>query len=182
MKIALNFGGFYQSWHDEIVEQAVAYACGLVDEDTGEVRSDELFASINSWEPYFQQYAEAWVDQFNDEVGTSLEFARIDSPREYNFRTDAIMVDASNRDILRIFAYVRENLLKSDALEIARSITTSRDGFIAFYKYYQLFQRENRDLLAECLCDAIIAAQNNSYPWIVEDFEAEYCPQLEVAA
>jgi len=180
MKTALNFGGFYQSWHDEQLERAVAYACDLVDE-CGEIKWDEMYASINSWTPYREQYAEAWLGQFNDEIGTSLAFEGINSPREYNFRTDAIMASMTTRDALALFKYVRENDLKNDVFDRMREITTSRDGYLAFYSYRDLFKRENRDLLMECLCDAIIE-EHGGMAWIVEDFEADYIPALEAVA
>jgi len=180
MKTAINFGGFYNSWHEEQVEYGVAYAGDFADE-SGNIQWDEVHDSINSWEPYFEQYAQAWLDQFNDEVGTSLTLEGINSPREYNFRTDAIMASLTIQDFRRIFAYIREHDLKDQAIEIMRDITTSRSGYIAFYSYPDLFKRENRDLLAQCLIDAIIE-ENGGSNWIVEEFYPDYSPELGVAA
>jgi hypothetical protein len=42
MNIRIDFGGFYESYHDSIVERAMADSIGAVDDD-GEIDGDKLY-------------------------------------------------------------------------------------------------------------------------------------------
>ena len=177
MDISINFGGFYNSHHEYIAEQAVAYEIGAVDPDTGEIDHDKLY-EFNDWSTVFLDYAQQWLDMLNSELDTDFKFISLDSPREYNFRTDVIYARASTADCLKVFKAVKEVDIKSDVYRIIRDRTTSSDGYAAFYKYGDIFEKENLHFLIEFMLDALLDSFNESYPFIKEDF---YCSQpLEI--
>lgn len=81
------------------------------------------------------QYAEEYLDLVNRTLGLHLSKngkASIDSPREYNFRTDEIWfdVDLLVEDTDRIIALMKEH--RDELRKIIREHHTSCDGFISF--------------------------------------------------
>ena len=56
-KSQLNFGGFYGTIHDSIVEEAVANELGAIDKDS-----------------YRVAYCKDWLSAFNAEFDTEIEF------------------------------------------------------------------------------------------------------------
>jgi hypothetical protein len=184
MNISLNFGGFYESFHDDICERATAWAVGADDPDTGEIDSEALYSKNIDWASVYTEYAQQWLDLFNDETGARLEFVRIVSPRFYNFETDAIIAECSRRDLLRLLDHARWLGIRDNVRERMRDLTQSRSGFIAFYSYEDLFKSENRDIFAQCVCDAIIQHESDAggYGFLVEDFSLSFDPEIKVAA
>lgn len=167
----INFGGFYNSYHESIVERAVALMIGADDPDTGEIDHDKLY-DFNDWEKYNVQYCAAFINKLNYELSTDLIFRSMSSPKEYNFRTDTINVDISKTDVLKLFTYIKDNSLKNEVFAGIKNATTSRDGYSAFYSYCELFTSENRHFLIEIMIDVILADLGKDYPFIEEDF---YC-------
>ena len=48
MNTTINFGGFYHTHHEYIIEQAVGYMLGIDDPETGEMDSEAL-CNFNDW-------------------------------------------------------------------------------------------------------------------------------------
>ncbi len=184
MQVSINFGGFYESFHDDICERATAWAVGANDPDTGEIDGEALYSKNIDWWSVHTEYAQQWLDLFNSETGASLEFVRLDSPRFYNFQTDTIVAECSRGDLLRLLDHARWLGIRDNVRERMRDVTQSRSGFIAFYSYEDLFKSENRDIFAQCVCDAIIEHESDAggYGFIVEDFSLSFDPEMEAAA
>ncbi len=90
--VALNFGGLYASNHNDNID----YRIEQIFEDE-ELPYDEVFDHI-PYKAIYTEYAKRYVSAFNDYSDLNLEFIRLDSPREYNFRTDVIMVNMCMQD------------------------------------------------------------------------------------
>jgi len=184
MQVSINFGGFYESWHDDICERATAWAVGAIDPDTGEIDGEALYSKNIDWWSVHTEYAQRWLDLFNDETCARLEFVRVNSPRFYNFESDAIIAECSRSDLLALLKHTRWLGIRDNVRERMRDVTQSRSGYIAFYSYGDLFKSENRDIFAQGVCDAIIEHENDAggYGFIVEDFSLSFDPEMEVAA
>ena len=98
MRTTIEFGGFYGSVHEAIVEGCVERAfCddnGIVDWDNVEVDWHECNKNyMHEWTTIF----EAWL---KDEYGISIKFKNLElsSPRYYNYATDKIDCDLSKRE------------------------------------------------------------------------------------
>ena len=170
MYSTVNFGGFYNSFHDYICERAVAYEIGAVDDD-GEINGDKLF-DYNDWERVHNNYASEWLDALNSELDTNLKFVSLDSPKFYNYSTDTIHVSYTHGDALKLFKYIKDNDLKGEVYRIIKDRTTSCDGYHAFYKYADIFAKDGNGFLIEFMLDAIIDSLNADYPFVLDDF---YC-------
>ena len=68
---------------------------------TGEIDSEALY-DFHDWPSVMNDYAKQWLDMLNADLGTSLSFMELNSPREYNFKTDVIFADIPDDDILLI--------------------------------------------------------------------------------
>ena len=172
MKTQINFGGFYHTHHDDIVDQGVAMSLDCYDYELGEVASDKLYdtATSEDWKNAQIDYCSQYVDMLNNELNTVIKVNSLDSPREYNFSTDVILANITRKDVLKLFKYVRDNDLKSELVENSERKTTSVSGYIPYYSYSDFFKVENRYHLVEALLDVIIDMLGEDYPFMVEDF------------
>ena len=147
--IQLPFSGFYESlWSsalDTQEEQFIEYACGEGDESQfpPELRLDsDVYADalMNATDHRKSELAivRGYVDAFDSvaktELGFSLglTFETMDSPREYNFKTDRVFAFISPYKVRRLFAMSRRDKHATLATEI-KEHCTSYDGFISWY-------------------------------------------------
>lgn len=172
IETSINFGGFYESIHDTIVTEAVARDVGAENEETGEIDWNEDMDNYNDWKTVQIKYCKEWIDLFNEEFDTKVIFKGLDSPKEYNFRTDTIDTDISIKDVLTLFKVVKEQDLKKNVIDNLKRITTYRDGYIPWHDYTDMFKAENRCFVVEALIDELLKEKdkNDSYPFILEEF------------
>ena len=111
----INFGGFYESIHSYYIDNNI-----------------EDFETVD-YTALQTIYGTAYVDMINEELGSEIKFIGIDSPREYNFTTDKLVVDVNAVSLQGIKAFIRENELKEEVQSLLDEVTTSRDGYIPFY-------------------------------------------------
>lgn len=110
MKTTLPFAGFYNSVYEDCIER-------LFEEDNEELDVSKLALAIA------KDYTEFFAHLFN----LKLTFKSLFRPREYNFRTDEIVVDL--QDVEDLYKRVNKKTLK----DIAREKFSDRSGFISFY-------------------------------------------------
>jgi len=170
VNIFIDFGGFYETWHSEICERAIAYELGLID-DCGEIddSQDKLF-DFNQWGEIHAQYAEQWLDMFNNELDTNIKYLGLISPRFYNYQTDVIGADISSADCLKVMRFIRENDLKSELIRLIQNTVTHSSGYIPFYTWRDIFYRENRDILMRLAIEVIIESFNQNYIFALDEF------------
>jgi hypothetical protein len=99
----------------------------------GEDNTDS-YEDIEDQLDYLKAYieiAKQWLNKFNDITGLSLEYMKIDSPKEYNFTTDRLIARISIDEL---------NLLKNiptidpEAFQkVLDKHFKSYDGFCSFY-------------------------------------------------
>jgi len=170
IKTQLNFGGFYNTIHDSIVEDAVAFDIGAIDENDENDWDNEDLINFSNWSAYKSEYCKDWVALLNEELGTEIVYTSLDSPREYNFSTDVIIAHISVKDTLKLFKLIKENDLKEEVIEEIEKHTTSRSGYSPYYKYADLFKSENRYFLIEIMIDILLEYREVVDTMIVEEF------------
>lgn len=191
MRAYISFAGFYNSWisPDSALESTremdadyLAREYGFTDEEI-----TAYFDACNdafSFSEYKETVGEKWVEEYqallNDIDGlesVKLDFAAVDSPREYNFTTDACAVRIRADDLRKVRKYA-ETIARSengDAIEISegeeipagyytftdyiRERLRGRDGFIPHYSndVHQWGAVSNWDeAQTECLFDFVL--------------------------
>ena len=164
IKTNINFGGFYNSIHSDILDSEIE-CLGYEDE-------------VINFEATHKAYSKNYIKVLNNILDTDLIFKTLNSPKYYNFTTDIINVEISKKDILKLFKYVKDADLKGEVFNIIKDSSTSKDGYIAFYDYADFFKKDNLDILVECLMDIII---ENLQDAIIDDIvEGMHSDCLEI--
>ena len=153
----INFGGFYNSIHSDIIESYI--------EDL-----EYNWEDVDYKETY-KIYSESYIKVLNNILDTNIIFKALNIPKFYNYSTDFINVEISKKDILKLFKYVKEGELKEEAFNIIKEASTPRDGYVAFYNYADFFKKDNLDILVECLLDVII---ENLQDRIIDGIQSNY--------
>ena len=142
IKTTVNFGGFYNSIHSDIIDTYV--------EDMEYNWENVDYIST------YKEYSKSYIKVLNNILDTNIIFKALNSPKFYNYSTDTINVEISKKDILKLFKYIKDEDLKQEVFNIIKEASTSRDGYIAFYNYVDFFKKDNLGILAECLIDVIL--------------------------
>ena len=143
-KVALNFGGFYNSVHSALIDTEIENIL-----ETEELNYDEICDYID-FRRIYREYSKRLVDDFNDKFDLNLKFSHLIQPKEYNFTTDIIIVDISFQDYNYLFLDTDQDKLKH---KITKA-TTNRDGYSAFYNYSEMLNEPQ--FIAEFLLDIIM--------------------------
>jgi len=154
----IPFGGFYESlWSDLIDREVESFA-----ENRTEEQDSVYYPESNMPEPLHvdfgfawehMNYAAAYLDVAKDYVeafaewledaardidpdapACGLTFARLDSPREYNFRTDDIDCDVNESFVAWMFAQTEKDGFRALTRTLERR-HKSYDGFHSFYSH-----------------------------------------------
>ena len=157
----VNFGGFYESIHSDVVASFIA-------------DMEYNWEDVNYNDTY-KNYSKNYIKVLNNILDTNIIFKALNSPKFYNYSTDIINVELSKKDILKLFKYIKEEELKQEVFNIIKDSSTSKDGYIAFYNYADFFKKDNLDILAECLFDVIIEnLQDDIIDVIVEGRHSDF--------
>lgn len=131
IEIELPFSGFYESLHNQFLEDAIESAFNY-DYETGEdVELGDDYdqarwdADIN-WPEIQENYSKAYVEEFGQEFDLDLEFVATTSPKYYNFSTDRIFANIPLEQIERIRKEAEAHV---DYAEFIKERYTSYDGF-----------------------------------------------------
>jgi hypothetical protein len=172
MRTTIEFGGFYGSVHEGLVENAVE---GFFGEDYAD---DEGFEP--TWDTYYANYINEYTRNLSewlaDEHDVTVEFKKLslDRPKYYNFETDKIIADLTKRDTMRLLAKFDKNI---DFDTYLLDATQSYDGYISFYTYDEAKANKNDikvQYLLSYLCNQFnehdmydYYDRNNSYERII---------------
>lgn len=142
--VSIPFSGFYQSWHDTALDDALqSFAEYFTDGESEDARFNthtteqvtEAAWGAANWSKAHayvaSEYAAAFIAACDERAGwkTRGRFVEMVSPREYNFRSDELFVFYPRATIRRMRREV--DTAKLDAVASERH--TSRDGFHSFY-------------------------------------------------
>ena len=166
MKTFIEFGGFYNSYHSAIIES-------YIESFEYEGYSEYNFDNIN-WQETYLSYIESYcynLERFiSYQYDINIDFKNIslDSPREYNFRTDEIDCTVNEKQSLKLLKL----LLKDDDFhKQLKSVTTHRDGYIPHYTYEELLNMKDNMIIS--IMFSFIANEFNSDTCNLADIEYE---------
>ena len=141
--VALNFGGFYDSVHSNLIDTEIENIL-----ETEDLEYDQICDYID-FKAIHLEYSKRLVLDFNDNFDLNLKFEQLIQPKEYNFTTDIIIVDMTFQDYNYLFLDTDQDELKH---KITKA-TTNRDGYSAFYNYSEML--DEPQFIAEFLLDII---------------------------
>lgn len=153
MRISIEFGGFYGSVHEGLVEGAIemfnADDDGVMDWDNVDIDWGDAYES------YIKEYTDILSEWLADDYGVTIAFKKLklNSPKFYNFETDTIMADVTKREVMRILAKFDKDMEFDTYLKDA---TKSYDGYMSFYDYDEAKANKNDikiQYLMRYLCD-----------------------------
>jgi hypothetical protein len=179
---SIPFSGFYSSYHDAQLDDALSLICS---DDCGEIddaRWNVAYDAID-WRKVHLAYAQEYTARMLSECGIKAKFKHLDSPREYNFRTDEIDIEISLSELQRIYAECDKsqlNILVADRLK-------ARSGFCPFYSDdladwsdLEEWESPQLSLLIECYCDANCDAETRDL-YLMDDCNGDLTIILEQA-
>lgn len=167
-EILVNFGGFYNSIHDAQIENQFEAYEDNIDTGANEDNRDYTKTQVHYSKEYLKKMEQFL---FNEKIEVKFKFVRIESPREYNFRTDKIVVNILKKYQKSIINFVN-NKFAVELIELVREQTTARDGYRPFYTFDDIYKHNINDLLLEA-CLEIICEQVNKDE-LPYEFELEY--------
>ena len=130
LEFALEFGGFYHSWHSERIDNDIE----MYDYDWEEI----------DYKKTHNNYCKGLLESVNNELDMNLEFVELDSPREYNFTTDKIITSIPHKE----FTDLKQKYTNdSEFVEWINEESKSRDGFHSFYSGLDAIIKEDAILL-----------------------------------
>lgn len=130
LEFALEFGGFYHSWHSERITNDIE----MYDYDWEEI----------DYKKTHNNYCKGLLESVNNELDMNLEFVELDSPREYNFTTDKIIASIPHKEFTDL---KKEYVNNSEFVEWINEESKSRDGFHSFYSGLDAIIKEDAILL-----------------------------------
>jgi len=148
---SLPFSGFYDSIHSDRLDRV------LIDEELPIEEQDKLFDEID-WKKEQINYAKGYTDIISELLGMPLQFEELDSPREYNFRTDRIFVKIQTSDVQKLKELVDYAQMK----DYVRQHFTSRDGFSSYYENdYDEWLKQEEEFDHNQICSLISVYLND---------------------
>jgi len=139
----IPFQGFCNSLYSYAIEGAIESSLDWYTEDyeLTEAQRDTLangYLEKNTSEFYYnvsKDYAESFIYEIERDTGLTLNarFESMESPREYNFKTDRIFIELTEDSAVAFVNYILENH-KDEFRNLIAQRFTSRDGFWSNYK------------------------------------------------
>jgi hypothetical protein len=176
MQLTLNFGGFYQGIHEDIINNAVSRELEYSMEDTDSDDEDRFYSRLD-YSKIYLEYAKYYVREFFISVllnyGVKLTIKpkniSISSPKEYNFYTDVIILSDVSKTTVKNLTRLFNTLVKDDDefREFIRYKTTSRDGYMPYYTYDEVVAKVDLSVSLEFLLQYLANEFNDTiYPQV----------------
>lgn len=142
--VALNFGGFYDSVHSTLIDTEIENILETENLEYGQICDYIDFKAIHL------EYAKRLVLDFNNNFDLNLKFEQLIQPKEYNYKTDEILVEMSMQD----YNYLWLNTDQTSIQLKVQDATTARDGYMPLYNSSELL--DEPQFIAEFLLDIIM--------------------------
>jgi len=163
METLFNFGGFYESLYSAAIDDVV------YDEDEENTIDSDAVDFKNLHNEVAKDITLKFAEYIEDEFGVelTLEYVELNSPKFYNYGTDTISVKISKEDLIQLDLLVANDSDLQSILEgIVEDTTTSKSGYIPFYKYDEVMAKINDDNISvyyQSLLDALMEYNKASY-------------------
>ena len=127
----------YEAWHDGRYEMA-SDNYENIDIDT--VKARNIFA-------------QSVIDFLNSEFNLSLSYDGLYMPKFYNYEDDKINFTYNDSDFYLLLNAIKDYELSSELESNIENVTTSREGYIAFYNEYEL--KADKDLFIVVILETL---------------------------
>lgn len=172
MEIIFNFGGFYESLFNGKIEDAIE----MFGYEPKEIDNSKTFKSV----------AKDIVNVFNEyldnefDIDVDLEFVSLESPRYYNYTTDKIVLEVSDKDLKTLNDLLSDEYIFEEFKTILKDKTTRRSGFMPFYSYHGVMAKideENTAVFYQVLLDTLISNEvgEDYNDYMFENLKADEC-------
>lgn len=178
----IEFGGFYGSIHESIIENTIESYLTL---DNGELC--ESYDSVN-WRANFENYVkfyayafEQWLNfeyLYGNDVQIKFDNVTLSSPKYYNFKTDTIetaISESAEKVLIDIFKTDKE------FLTYLYEATQSVSGYISFYSYREVLRDNKDNIFTHYLFRYLADKFNESELSQLSDFQNIVLPELQGA-
>ena len=149
-KVAIQFGGFYESIHMYNVDSLIE----CYKDEWAEYNEDNVNYK-KTYLNYSNSYCSHLSNFIQSEYNISMNFKNLElqSPEYYNYSTDKILANIPAKQIKEL-----NSLMIKDALflEFLKERTKSYDGYISFYTYETAINNKDNILIMyvlEYICD-----------------------------
>tara|TARA_R110000744_G_scaffold232176_1_gene350252 strand:+ start:364 stop:906 length:543 start_codon:yes stop_codon:yes gene_type:complete len=171
MNIRIDFGGFYGSTHEAMIDNLIEYYGD--DEDEDYIKQDiNLFDYVDyqkTFDNYIKSYCSILRDHIFYEYDIDIEYKNISlkSPKFYNFETDVIYCSTLKKDQLKL----NKKLLRDqDFIDYLKKSTKSYDGYMSFYSFDEAVS--DKDNILHQFVYTFICSKFDDYSDI--EFDLEY--------
>lgn len=144
-EIKIPFSGFYESLYSDGIdreeESFIEHQLEGEDKDDENAISQgdfqDIVARCRDYEVMCESVAKAYLKEYenwlNEKLGTNirLTWAAMTSPKYYNFETDRIFADLSDKNARLLFRAADKAVLT----KVCKEHLKSRSGFMSFYDY-----------------------------------------------
>jgi len=154
-EITIDFGGFYGSIHEQLIDSAVELICTNEDDDFNQDAYDNF-----DFKKAFNEYSIEYLSKLSDFIGDDftkdapvLKFISLDSPKFYNFSTDKIIAEISEEHEQMINESLKDN---DDFVEYVKGRTTPGPGYMSFFTFKEAMSNKEGMLIGyamEFLCN-----------------------------
>ena len=152
-EFSLNFGGFYHSQHSENIDSKIeSYGYDWEEID---------------YKKTYINYSKAYLNKLSNELDINISFISLDSPIEYNFITDNIFCNISNKD----FKSLLDTYDTKELFNYIEQRSKSRSGFTSFYSGYKAV-KEDEEIFLQYLFNYIL--QYEQIEFYDLEFQIEY--------
>lgn len=142
IKFNLDFGGFYESIHQHMIELSIAnhYDTDQIGVDYGDLYDNPSF-NENDIDFHAMQldYAKQWFEMYKTHIFSHGNFDGIESPKYYNFETDKIVVEINE---IKVHDIIETSCSDYDVRDFIDEQSQSYDGF---YSYYEGFDNVKKN-------------------------------------
>ena len=160
MKTTIEFGGFYESIHDNHIDMMTENYF-----DDTPLQNDENNFEYFDWraihKSYIKSYCYKLEEYIKDNYEIDIDFKNIslDSPTQYNFKTDVINCSVNKK---KIELLNNKLIIDDEFAKYLKDSTQSYDGFISFYTYQQALNNKD-DILSVYVLRYICNQLNSEY-------------------
>ena len=142
IKTTINFGGFYNSIHDDNIERACE---SFYSDDNGNCNWDIILDKVDFKKlrgVYIDLYCDLFSNWLKENYNLAIKFKNISlsSPREYNFETDKILCDITQVENETLIKTMKA---KPEFLDWLKDRVKSKSGFISFYDFDEVMNDKN---------------------------------------
>lgn len=164
IEIELPFMGFYESIHDEKIDDQILDGVAYHFEETlfqdldvekAQAISDAMYGADIDWDELKNEYCEELVNKLASELEFDFTFSATTSPRFYNFETDRLFVKIPKEEALKV---KKEVETYDDWAETIHNRFTSYDGFFSYFSNDATNEEWKKEDLAQCQWQVVFEA------------------------